>query len=230
MTQIAEFNYQECEKIDARKVNAYLELQLDPENASNIVLDSSWGTSKLDISGVTKSTETQTALKLSPTTNPTYLEYDGETGVPQCIYGSDLARIIPMTKLKDVNQNSAIGNGYVYMYNSSTQLFDPYDLQSFVNTTNAQLATLSGTVGSLQSALTAIQNNISQLQSALTALTARVTAIESVIAKPSGIPSTAVLAWGNINLYSDSTNTSNKNSGFYTHSTSSDKTNDEFFA
>lgn len=230
MTIINEFNYKECEKIDARKVNAYLELQKDPENLSNIVLDSSWGTSKLNISDMVHYTETVTTLKLSPANAPTYLEYDGETGIPQCIYGQDLARIIPMTKLKDVNQSTAISGGRVYMYNSSTSLFEPYNLQAFVDSTNASINTLNSQVTVLQNSVTALQAAVTQLQNALTALTNRVSALETILTRPNNIPSAAKVVWGTINAYSDSSNSSNRNDGFYTHSISTDKTNDEFFA
>ena len=221
--------YKECELIDARKVNAYLELTIDPANPTELVLESSWDTTKIDLSNIISASETQTTLKLSPATTPTYLEYDGESGVPQCIYGEDLARIIPMQKLKDVS-TAAVSNGYVYMFSSSTSLFEPYDLLSHVNTTNSRLSTLETDITTLRSTVSALQNTVSTLQSALTALTARVAALEAILTKPSGIPSDAVVAWGNVNLYSDSTNSNNRNSGFYTHSTATNKTNDEYFA
>lgn len=68
------------------------------------------------------------------------------------------------------------------------------------------------------------------LTAALTAITNRLDTIEQIIERPEGIPNNTRLAWGNINLYSDYTNTNNRNWGFYTHSTSSNIPNDEYFA
>lgn len=223
-------NYKECEKIDARKVNAYLELKLDPTDLSKLVLESSWDPTSVDISDAVHFTETKTTLKLSPADAPTYLEYDGETGVPQCIYGNDLARIIPMTKLKDVNQTTPIANGYVYMYNSSTTLFDPYDLLTFVTNTNTRLTNLESRMLAAENAITAINQAISTIQAAIISLTQRVNVIEETIARPAGVPTDTRIVYGNINAYSDSTNTGNRNSGLYTHSTATDQTNDLQFA
>jgi hypothetical protein len=57
------------------------------------------------------------------------------------------------------------------------------------------------------------------LTAALKAITDRLDVIETTLTKPTGIPGNARLVWGNINLYSDYTNTNNRNWGFYTHST-----------
>ncbi len=68
------------------------------------------------------------------------------------------------------------------------------------------------------------------LTAALTAITNRLDTIEQIIERPEGVPNNTRLTWGNINLYSDYTNTNNRNWGFYTHSTSTNIPNDEYFA
>jgi len=223
-------HYEECEKLDPQCINAYLELTTDPLDAKKLVLESSWGETKVDMSPITKATETQTRLWLSPADAPVYLEYDGESGVPQCIYGDDLARIIPMTKLKDVDQDTPIANGYVYMYNSTKELFEPYDLLTFVNTTNSRLTSLEGRMTAAENAITALQAAVASLQIAVANLTNRVTIIEEILEKPAGVPADVRLVWGNRNVISDSSNTYNRSHGLYTHNPNTDLTDDLYFA
>lgn len=230
MTVIDEFNQNPCNKIPASCVDAYLDISLKDNDPATLVLDSSWGTDELDLTPAVKAGETQTTLKLSPDTNPVYLEYIGEDGEPQCIHGDDLARIIPMTKLKDVSQSMPIGNGKVYMYNSNTKTFEPYDLKSFVDATNAVLAGLQGNLTNLTNALTSIQSSINNLTTRVNNLESRMSAIEALMVKPTGAPADAKLAWGNINVYGDYANTGSKAKGLYTHATSTKVSGDQIFA
>lgn len=227
---IDKINYKECEKIDARKVNAYLELKIDDFNQSVLVLESSWDPTSLDMTPLVHSAETKTTLRLTPTDVPVYLEYDGESGVPQCIYGEDLARIIPMTKLKDVDQTTPIADGYVYMYDGDDKLFKPYDLQTFVDTTNTRLTNLESRMTAAEQAIVAINQAISTIQATLIDHNNRLLIIEEILTKPDGVPANVKVTWGNINEYSDSTNTSAKTSGFYTHNPNTNVTNDLYMA
>lgn len=68
------------------------------------------------------------------------------------------------------------------------------------------------------------------LTAALSEITKRLDTIEKTLEKPDGIPSNTRIAWGNINLYSDYTNTDVRNWGFYTHDTNTNISNDEYFA
>lgn len=230
MTNIEDLNGIDCSKIDAQRVNAYLELKLDDFEQTKLVLESSWGETKVDLTPAIKLGETKTTLKLSPENLPVYLEYDGESGVPQCIHGNDLARIIPMTKLKDVSQSQTIMDGGVYMYDEEDTTFKPYDLQEFIDNTNEAIESLENRTALLENLVSQIQATINVIQSDITNLKTRVTNIETILAKPNNIPSDARIVWGNVNFYSDYTNTNNRNNGLYTHSISVDKTNDEFYA
>ena len=114
MTSIDEFYRKECEKIDASDVNAYLELRLDDQDPTKLILDSSWGETSVNLTDAVKAAETVTHLSLVPDCDePTSLQYDPERGDPDCITGDDLSRIISMTKLKDVDQNTPPTNGDV---------------------------------------------------------------------------------------------------------------------
>ena len=203
------FYSKDCDKIDAQKVNAYFDLSLSEENPTELILDNSWEATSVDLLPAIKAGETLTYLKLAPENNPTYLEYDGEDGIPQCIDGEDLARIIPMTKLKDVDQNITINDGDVYIYDGATNTFKPFDLKTFVTNTNLTLNDLVNRVTNMSSAITNIQ---------------------STITKPSGIPADAVVAWGNRNIYADYTNTNKKDHGIYTHDPSTSLADDQYFA
>jgi len=202
MTAITDFYHKECEKIDPSMVNAYLEIELDPTNPTGIILDTSWGESFLDLASVVKAGETLTYLKLDPAENPEYLEYDGEDGIPQCIHGDDLSRIISMKYLKDVDQSTPPSDGDVYMYDAQTGKFKVFNLAEFVQNVNNTLNTLRN----------------------------RIVTLEGILDRPAGIPLDARVVWGNINEYSDSTNTNQKTSGFYTHNPNTEVTNDLRFA
>lgn len=193
MTNKDSFYQKECNKIDASCINAYLELKLDDQDPSKLILDHSWGETSVDLEPAVKNAETVTHMYLSPAENPVALQYDPERGEPDCINGDDLSRIISLSLLKDVDQVTRPTNGDVLIYR------------------DGKWYTFN-------------------LTAALKAITDRLDVIETTLTKPTGIPGNARLVWGNINLYSDYTNTNNRNWGFYTHSTSTNIPNDEYFA
>lgn len=193
MTNKDSFYQKECNKIDASCINAYLELKLDDQDPSKLILDHSWGETSVDLEPAVKNAETVTHMYLSPAENPVALQYDPERGEPDCINGDDLSRIISLSLLKDVDQVTKPTNGDVLIYR------------------DGKWYTFN-------------------LTAALKAITDRLDVIETTLTKPTGIPGNARLVWGNINLYSDYTNTNNRNWGFYTHSTSTNIPNDEYFA
>lgn len=216
MTCLEEFNQTPCDKIDAKCVNAYVTPELDPLDPTRLLIDSSWGTEGVDLTPAVKAAETVTTLKLAPTDTPLYLQFDREDGEHDCIYGDDLSRIISMTLLKDVDQDNVIEDGGVYMYDGDTNTFKPFDLQTFVNNTNARITVLEGAVSNLQTAV----NN----------LTTMVNAHELKLTPPAGSPDNVKVAFGNINLYSDNSNSQLRTSGLYTHDLSTTIPNDEYFA
>lgn len=236
MTNIDEFNINDCSKTDPNCINAYVDFNLDQDNPTGICLDTSWGGECLDLEGVIKAGETVTTLHLSPDTDPNCLEYEREDGQSDCIHGDDLSRIISMTKLKDVDQNTAPVDGDVYMYSGGK--FYTYNLQNYIDNTAI-------TIGQIQAAINNLNNRVTNLESRMTSAENRITAIENNIAPilnrwalPAGVPNDAKIILGNINLYSDTgavINSSgaatslNKNHGFYGHSLNTDIAQDEIF-
>ena len=202
-----------CEKIPACDVNAYVELQLDPENPTGIILSSSWGDVPIDLKSIVKAGETITHMELVPEENPTAIRYTRESGEVDCITGDELSRIISLQLLKDVDQTNPPSDGIVYQYDETTNLFQPFDLKTFVANTNLAL-------GRLQASITNLQNQINTLDE-------RVTAIET---PPEGTPSDAVIAWGNRNIYGDYTNTNLKTHGVFTHNPSTELLDDQSFS
>lgn len=208
-TPLASFSgYEECDKLDPHWIDAYTELKLDPENPTGLILDTSWGESKVDLTSIVKAAETVTHLDLAPEGNPTVLRYKNEAGDYECISGDDLSRIISMQLLKDVSQANPPANGDVYIYNSNTQMFEPYNISSVI---------------------TNINNLLTNLQNQIYNLDGRITDIENLIYnypqdKVTKIPR------GDINLYSDYTNTNSKAHGFFTHDPNTDVANDEYFS
>lgn len=211
MTNADEFNVRECDKIDSNCVNAYVDFKLDPDNATGLCLDTSWGGDCLDLIGVVKAGETVTSLELSPADDPNCLVFNREDGQADCITGDELSRIISMTKLKDVDQETAPVNGDVYMYNNGA--WYTFNLQQYINDT-------ANTISNMQAAIRQLQVLLDYWQ------------------VPEDLPAGAKILLGNINLYSDkdavinndgTVQSLNKNNGIYGHDLDIDRTQDEIF-
>lgn len=204
-TKSTEFNYKDCEKIDGRMVNAYIDARLNPENPVEFQIESTWGDSTVDLTDAVKAAETVTHMELGSNA----IEYFAEDGHVDCIYGDDLSRIISMTLLKDVNQNTQISDGDVYIYNGNTQKFEPFNLSAYIDG-------VTSTINNLTSQINNLKNRVANLELTLT--------------KPANIPQDAVVAWGNRNIYADHTNTNLKLYGVFTHDTTQNLTDDQYFA
>ena len=211
MTSIDEFNHGECCKTDANCINAYTDFHLDPENPAGLCLETSWGGDCLDLTSIVKAAETVTTLHLSPAENPNCLEFEREDGQSDCITGDELSRIISMTKLKDVDQDTAPTNGDVYMYNNGK--WYPFNLQQYMDNT-------AQTIDNMQAAIRQLQVLLDYWQ------------------VPRNLPSDAKIMLGNINLYSDTgavinssgvATTLDKSHGIYGHNLDTDKAQDEIF-
>lgn len=236
MTNIDEFNHGECDKIDSNCINAYFDLHIDPEDPTKLCALSSWGGLCLDMTPITKATETITTLYLSPDENPTCLSFNREDGDADCIHGDDLSRIISMTKLKDVDQGTAPVNGDVYMYNNG--MWYAFNLQNYMDNT-------ATTITNMQSAITNLQNRVSSLETRMTNVEGRVTTVENTLTPIANrfevftnTPADAKIVLGTINLYSDTgaviTNAGavtslDKSHGLYSHSLATDIAQDEIF-
>lgn len=219
MSTIADFNrIEDCDKIDAKCIDAYVDFDFDPDSDTGICLHTSWGGNCLDLTDIVKAAETCTTLYLSPEEDPNCLVYEPECGDNICIHGDDLSRIISMTKLKDVSQSNPIDDGNVYIFNCVTGKFEPYDLKT--------------TIGNINTAITNINAAITNLQN-------RVTAIEQKLTPPADAPSDVKVVFGNINEYSDpnvvisegsgTVTTLDKTHGLYTHTLASNAYGDEIF-
>lgn len=213
MSTIADFNrIEDCNKIDAQCVNAFVDAKLSEDEPTVLEISTSWGSPEVDLAPIVKISETLTTMYLSPDENPNCLVYEPERGDNICIHGDDLSRIISMTKLKDVDQETPITDGYVYMYDDDDNLFKPFDLQTFVDNTNTAIA-------DLQSRMTTLEQTIANHET-------RIQVIEALLVPPANAPNDARLAWGTINLYSDpnaainssgATTSLDKTHGLYTH-------------
>lgn len=263
MTTISQFNSIPCPKIDPLDVNAYFKLELDEANSNLLKLDTSWGCTVADLSPLVKSNETITHLFITPEGSLQFNREDyGVEGAPDggvdCITGKELSRIISMQYLKDVEQTQPMQNGYVYMYNSDSSLFEPHDLLAFETTTTQHLTTIDASVASLTGVVTSLQDTVSlltkrvtnnetkiatnvaniatlqsqvaTLQSQMTSVLSRLSAIEAQLARPAGVPTNTRLVWGNINYISDYTNTGSTATGLYSHNPANKVTNDAYDA
>ena len=211
MSNIDDFYRKECEKIDSNCIDAYTDFHLDTDNPAGLCLDTSWGGDCLDLTSIVKAAETVTTLYLSPEDNPNCLVFEREDGQSDCINGDDLSRIISMTKLKDVDQETAPVNGDVYMYNNGK--WYTFNLQQYMDDTAQTIANMQAAIRQLQVLL-----NYWQV--------------------PEDSPSNAKIMLGNINLYSDTNAVINsdgtvqsldKSHGIYGHDLDVDKAQDEIF-
>lgn len=223
ITNIDFFNRKDCEKIDANCVNAYVDFKLDPENPTGICLDTSWGGDCLDLTELVKAAETCTSLYLSPAEDPNCLVYEGECET-FCITGDELARIIPMTKLKDVDQTKAPEDGDVYIYNGDTKKFETFNLKQYIDNTNIDMSSIWNAINSLRNHVTTIENQIAP--------------IINRWELPENVPDDAKIMLGTINLYSDynaqisptgAVTSLDKSHGIYGHDLTTDLPYDEIF-
>lgn len=217
------FNRRDCEKIDAKCVNAYVDFHLDPENPTGICLDTSWGGDCLDLTNIVKNAETCTSLYLSPVDDPNCLVYEGECE-NFCITGDELSRIISMQFLKDVDQTTPPTDGDVYMFDRDTNKFKTFNLKQFINNLDVDLSQLWAAINNLRGRVTTIENQIAPIINRWQI--------------PEGVPDNAKILLGNINIYSD-TNAAisgagaitslDKSHGVYGHSLNTDMLDDEIF-
>lgn len=198
MAKTTDFNYKDCEKIDGRMVNAYIDAHLNKENPVELDIETTWGDSAVDLTDAVKAAETVTHMELGENA----IEYFAEDGHVDCIYGDDLSRIISMHLLKDVDITTPPTEGDVYMYDEETGKFVTFNLKQYMSD-----------VGDL-----------------ITNLSAQVNILKSMLTRPAGIPDNTVLCWGNRNIYADYTNTNKRDHGIFTHATSADMDDDQYFA
>lgn len=220
MSTVADFNrIDDCDKIDPLCIDAYLEYTYDAENdPTTLCVQSSWGGDCIDLTNIVKTAETLTTLYLSPETDPNCLVYEPERGDNICIHGDDLSRIISMQYLKDVDQSTPPSDGIVYMYNSQTNLFEPYDLKTAITNINTAIQNIRQTIA----------NHESRLQ-----------VIEQKLTPPADAPANVKVVFGNINDYSDpnvvinegsgTVTTLDKTHGLYTHLLADNAYGDEIF-
>lgn len=228
MSTIEDFNrIDDCNKIDPLCIDAYTDFELDPDNEAGLCLHTPWGGDCLDLTSIVKAAESCTTLYLSPEDNPNCLVYEPEEkcGDNICIHGDDLSRIISMTKLKDVDQSTQIGDGNVYVYNSTTGKFEPYNLVQ-------QITNINTAIQNINAAITNLQNRVSGLED-------RMTVVEEKLTPPADAPANVKVVFGNINDYSDpnvvinegsgTVTTLDKTHGLYTHTLASNAYGDEIF-
>lgn len=219
MSTIADFNrIDDCNKIDPLCINAYTDFELDPDNDTGLCLHTPWGGECLDLESIVKAGETLTTLYLSPEEDPNCLVYEPERGDNICIHGDDLSRIISMKYLKDVDQTTAPSDGIVYMYNGTTNLFEPYDLKTAITNINTAIQNINATLSNHEN---------------------RLKTIEDKLTPPSDAPENVKVVFGNINEYSDpnvvisegsgTVTTLDKTHGLYTHTLASNAYGDEIF-
>lgn len=169
MVDIEDIYKDSCQKLDPWCIDAYFDLKLTPADSTELTLDNSWGATSVDLTPAIKAGETITHLRLMPTALQYEREDYGRKGAPNggvdCINGDDLSRIISMKYLKDVSQTTPPKSGDVYMFDGN--LFQPYNLQGFINATNNKLAQHTQQIDELNTGLTNLQRVVANNYTAL---------------------------------------------------------------
>ena len=221
MSTITDFNrIEDCDKIDPLCIDAYVDFDFDPDSDTGICLHTPWGGNCLDLTEIVKNAESCTTLYLSPDDSPNCLVYvpEEKCGDNICIHGDDLSRIISMRYLKDVTQATPPSDGIVYMYNSQTNLFEPFDLKT---------------------ALGNIATQIQNINSAISNHGNRITNLETKLTPPADAPEDVKVVFGTVNAYYDpnvqinegsgTVTTLDKTHGLYTHTLASNAYGDSIF-
>lgn len=222
MSSIEDFNKLECELIPAAMVNAYVLPKLNPLDQAELIIESSWGEEGVDLTPAVKKAETVTHMKLSPENAPLYLEYDNEANEHECIYGDDLAQIIPVMKLKDVDDTNEPVAGDALVFDGNIGKFVTYPLIPTIED-------LDERVTANRTDINALQISVASLQDAVQQLIARVLELERRLTPPSGVPTNQVV-FGNINSYGDPSNNNDKTHGLYSHSPNTNTYGDQYFS
>lgn len=234
MSTIADFNrIEDCDKIDPLCIDAYTDFELDPDNETGICLHTPWGGNCLDLAAIVKNAESCTTLYLSPEDNPNCLVYVPEEncGDNICIHGDDLSKIISMRHLKDVGGGELV-DGAVYMYNSQTDTFEPFDLKT-------ALGNIATQVQNINAAITNHEQRLDTHEGILNDYGTRISNLELKLTPPADAPADVKVVFGNINEYSDPNVVINAGSGtvtsldkahgLYTHTLASNAYGDEIF-
>lgn len=214
MTNVQDLFTDPCQKIDPWCVDAFFDLKLTPSDSAELTLDNSWAPTSLDLTPAIKAGETITNLLITDTAlqynREDYGRNGAENGGVDCISGDDLSRIISMKYLKDVSQTTPT-DGDVYMFDSTTNMFVPFNLKSWMAQVDGTLATHTQQITELQEGI----DNLNQtLQQNFATVNNRLDAIEQTVAKPNYVPASAVLAWGTTNT---AKNSAPSTQGIWTH-------------
>lgn len=235
MSTIADFNrIEDCDKIDPLCIDAYVDFDFDPDSDTGICIHTPWGGNCLDLTEIVKNAESCTTLYLSPEDNPNCLVYvpEEKCGDNICIHGDDLSRIISMRYLKDVTQETPPSDGIVYMYNSQTNLFEPFDLKT-------ALGNIATQIQNINAAINNHEHRLDTHEGILNDYGTRISNLELKLTPPADAPADVKVVFGNINDYSDPNVVINEGSGtvtsldkthgLYTHTLASNAYGDEIF-
>lgn len=150
MARTDQFNYKDCEKIDGRMVNAYVDAHLNKENPVELDIETTWGDSAVDLTDAVKAAETVTHMELGENA----IEYFSEDGHVDCIYGDDLSRIISMHLLKDVDVTVPPKDGDVYIYDEDKGKFVTFNLKKYMGDVNDTITNLTAQINAIRNILT----------------------------------------------------------------------------
>lgn len=212
------------------------------DSPTSIQLVDSIGNQVFDLLPVIQAGETDTSIELiAPTRRIRYCPemWTRTSGREGCYYDiciPDIAALIDLNELRNIESPTTLQTGQTIIYNATTQRYEMFDLSGALSGLGGDIASLLARIVALEGRATTLENNIvqqnqkiaaltelvAQYMQAVTALTNRVSTLESKMSDVEGAiynwasDKTTKIPRGNINVTSGGYSSGN---GIYTRAT-----------
>lgn len=195
------------------------------DSPTSIQLVDSIGNQVFDLLPIVQAGETDTSIALLADTRriryypEMWTRTDGEQGCYYDICIPDIAALIDLNELRDVDIPTTLATGDTLRYNSATHTYEMFNIDSALADLQAQITSGGGSVTSLTQRVATLENKILEQNQKIAALTelvatynGRIADIENAIYDWGNDKNTKI-ARGNINITSGGYNSGN---GIYT--------------
>lgn len=214
----------DCDNFIQRRVK----LGYVADSPTSIQLVDSIGNQVFDLLPVIQAGETDTSIELITETRrirylpEEYTRTEGESGCYYDICIPDIAALIDLNELRNVEDAETLETGETIVYNATTGQYEMFNLNTALTNLQNQINAITGDYSSLVQRVTNLEGQITvqnqkiqaltelvaQYQQAVTALTSRVSAIEGAIYNWANDKTTKIPR-GNINVTSGGYNSNN---------------------
>lgn len=209
------------------------------DSPTSIQLVDSIGNQVFDLLPVIQAGETDTSIELIADTRriryypEMWTRTDGAQGCYYDICIPDIAALIDLNELRNIESPETLATGQTIIYNSTTQRYEMFDLSGALADLGGDISSLLNRIVALENRATNLENSIVQQNQRILALTELVAQYQQVVTELSGRVSAiegAIYNWtndkttkiprGNINITSGGYNSNN---GIYTRATNTNE-------